>query len=64
MHWIRDRFNTNVKLGNYVFIDHSGYLLDLKNPIAAQNFDRYMTRAGDFLVKLVRTISEEKEMPV
>jgi hypothetical protein len=63
MHWIRDRRNTDVKLGNYVFIDHSGYLLDLKNPIAAKNFDNYMVRAGDFLVKLVRAVSEEKPMP-
>lgn len=63
MHWIKDRTNTNVQLGNYVFIDHSGYLLDLKNPIAAQNFENYMSRACDFLVKLVRAISEEKPMP-
>lgn len=63
MHWIKDRTNTNVRLGNYVFIDHSGYLLDLKNPIAAQNFENYMNRAGDFLVKLIRGISEDKPMP-
>lgn len=63
MRWIQDRSNTSVGLGNFVFIDHSGYLLDLKNPLAAKNFDNYMMRVADFLVKLIRAISEEKELP-
>jgi hypothetical protein len=63
LHWIKDRRNVDVKLGNYMFIDHSGYLLDLKNPIAAKNFDNYMSRASDFLVKMIRAVSEEKAMP-
>jgi hypothetical protein len=63
VHWIRDRNNTSVELGNYVYIDHSGYLLDLKNPLAAKNFENYMVRVADFLVKLIRSISEEKSLP-
>ncbi len=31
-----------IGLGSYVFIDHSGYLLDLTNELAAKNFERYM----------------------
>ena len=35
---IKDRNNVEVQLGDYVFIDHSGYLLDLSNEMAASNF--------------------------
>mgnify|MGYP000495323638 CR=1 FL=1 len=32
---IKDRNNVEIILEDYVFIDHSGYLLDLSNPMAA-----------------------------
>jgi hypothetical protein len=37
--------------------------LDLKNPLAAKNFEGYMIRVADFLVKVIRAISEERGMP-
>ena len=63
LQWIKDRSNTDIKLGNFMYIDHEGYLLDLKNSIAAANFEKYMVKANDFLVKTLRALSEEKEMP-
>ncbi len=57
MHMIKSRQNTEIKLGNYSFIDHSGYLLDLKNQFALKNFEKYIQKASDFIVKLIRSIS-------
>jgi hypothetical protein len=57
LHKIRDRSNTEIGLGNYVFIDHSGFLLNLKDPIAAKNFEHYMKRVCDFLISMIRALS-------
>jgi hypothetical protein len=46
-----------------MYIDHEGYLLDLRNSIAAANFEKYMVRVNDFLVRTLRSLSEEKQMP-
>lgn len=54
---IRDRGNTEIKLGDYVFIDHSGFLLNLKDPLAAKNFEVYMKRVCDFLVNMILSLS-------
>lgn len=62
-HELKSRSNLNAVLEGYVYIDHSGYLLDLQNKMALQNFERYMTKVGDFHVKLIRALSEEKELP-
>lgn len=63
LQWIKDRTNTEVRLGNFMYIDHEGYLLDLRNSIAAANFEKYMARVNDFLVRTLRSLSEEKQMP-
>lgn len=57
-HELKDRSNIDVGLGNYVFIDHSGFLLDLKNEIAFQNFERYMKKVCDFQLDMIRSLSE------
>jgi len=54
---IRNRGDQTVGLDNYVFIDHSGYLLDLKDELAAQNFERFMTKVCNFQTDLVRSLS-------
>lgn len=55
---IKNRGNIDIDLGGYVFIDHSGYLLDLKNEIAAKNFERYMKKVCDFHIGMIRALSE------
>jgi hypothetical protein len=57
LHHVRDRSNTDITLGNYVFIDHSGFLLNLKDPIAAKNFEFYMKKVCDFLVNMIRSFN-------
>ena len=40
-----------------MFIDHSGYLIDLKNPLAAKNFEIYMKKVVDFQINLIRSLT-------
>ena len=62
-HRVRERNNIDIVLGDYVFIDHSGFLLDLKNPIAAKNFENYMRKVCDFQVSMIRSLSAESPPP-
>lgn len=62
-HEIKDRSNLDIALSGYVFIDHSGYLLDLKNEMAARNFEKYMNKVCDFHIGMIRALSEEYPMP-
>lgn len=38
----RDREDLSVGLGDYLYIDHDGHMLNLENGSARQNADKYM----------------------
>lgn len=46
---IKSREDVGVKLGEYWFIDHGGFLLDIEgNKLAAENFHKYMSKVALF----------------
>jgi endonuclease IV len=60
---LRDRNNTSTKLGGYIFIDHSGYLLDLTNEFAAKNFERYMEKVCNLQTQIIKFLSDQGPAP-
>ena len=60
---IKERGNLSVPLGNFVFIDHEGHLLDLSNIQANNNFHAYLQKVTKFYISLIRGIGESSELP-
>ena len=44
----RDRENLEIKLGNYVFIDHDGHMVDKNDRLASANIEKIMDKVTKF----------------
>lgn len=50
-------------MGNYVFIDHDGHMLDEKNREAVGNLNRYMEKVTEFQLQVIMFLRKEGHYP-
>lgn len=55
----RDREDDTVRLGNFVYIDHDGHMVDISQELARVNADKYMDVVADFHLNMIQFLRKE-----